>query len=116
MVVLLRDDAELMSWPLVGAGPGCPAQAAPDLSVVEHLARLQLVARRAGCSIRLRDASAALSELLDLAGLSDVVRDGAVSVVEMSREPEGGEEVGVEEGVERRDPGPRDLDHLDGPW
>jgi hypothetical protein len=45
----------------------------PQLSVVDALARLQLAARRAGCTIRLRDPSAELLELLDLVGLAGLV-------------------------------------------
>jgi hypothetical protein len=63
IVVLVRGGAEVAIWPLAGV-------TRPDLSVVEKLARLLLVARRLGCSIRLRDASSELVELLQLAGLA----------------------------------------------
>ena len=63
-VVLLRDGEELASWPLTCAGP-------PDLSVVDELARLQLAARRHGCSIWLRRACPELTALLALVGLSE---------------------------------------------
>jgi hypothetical protein len=69
-VVLVRGDAEMASWPL-------PAGRSPDLSVVDRLARLQVAARRAGCSVRLRDAPSQLRELIDLAGLSGIVTDAA---------------------------------------
>jgi len=69
-VVLARGDAEVACWPL-------PAGQNPDLSVVDQLARLQLAARRVGCSLRLRGASSQLRELIDLAGLSDIVTDAA---------------------------------------
>ena len=46
----------------------------PDLSVVDALARLQLMAERFGYSLRVRGASAELLELLELAGLRDVIR------------------------------------------
>jgi hypothetical protein len=65
-VVLLRGDAQVASWPLPGTG-------CSDLAVVDELARLQLAARRAGCSIRLCDACVELSELLHLLGLAEVV-------------------------------------------
>jgi ABC-type transporter Mla MlaB component len=42
----------------------------PDLALVDQLARLQLHARRLGCSIRLRGADAELVELLALVGLT----------------------------------------------
>ncbi len=66
MVVVVRGDAEVASWPLAGWGR-------PDLSVVDELARWQLTARRLGCSIRLRGACVELLELLELVGLGDVV-------------------------------------------
>jgi anti-anti-sigma regulatory factor len=43
------------------------------MGVVDQLARLQLEARRLGCSIRLRNVCTELMELLELAGLDDVV-------------------------------------------
>lgn len=64
MVVLVRGEAEVASWPL---------RSCPNLELVDHLARLQLTARRLGCSIRLVNAGAALSELLDLVGLTEVL-------------------------------------------
>ena len=54
----------------------------PDAGTIEALARLQLTARRLGCQVRLRDPSRELRELLDLFGLSDVLR------VEPGRQPE----------------------------
>jgi ABC-type transporter Mla MlaB component len=69
-VVLLRGDAEVGCWPL-------RAGRRPDLSVVDGLARLQLAARRAGYSIRLRGAPSQLRELIELAGLSGIVTDAA---------------------------------------
>jgi hypothetical protein len=88
VVVLARDGIELASWRLAGLR-------SPGLCVVDQLARLQVSARRHGCSIRLRDVSPELVELLDLVGLR----------VEVGGEPEGGEEVlGVEEVVVPDDP------------
>ena len=89
MVVLVRDDAEVASWPLAACGR-------LDLAVVDELARLQLTARRLGLSIRLRDACVELTELLDLVGLR----------VEVGGEPERREQVGVEEVVVADDPVP----------
>ena len=66
MVVLLCGGIAVTSWPLPGAGQ-------PDLGLVDGLARLQLAARRVGCSIELHHAAPALSELLALIGLADVV-------------------------------------------
>jgi ABC-type transporter Mla MlaB component len=44
-----------------------------DVVTVDALARLQLAARRHGCEIRLRAASARLCELVRLMGLEDVL-------------------------------------------
>ena len=46
---------------------------APDATSLEALARVQLVARRAGTPVGLRGAPAALLDLLALAGLAEVV-------------------------------------------
>ena len=46
----------------------------PDAAAIDALARLQLHARRLGAEIRLRHASRELQELLDFAGLGDVLR------------------------------------------
>jgi len=45
----------------------------PDCATVEGLARLQLTARRLGCTVRLRNASDELHGLLALSGLCGVV-------------------------------------------
>jgi ABC-type transporter Mla MlaB component len=47
----------------------------PDAVTVDALARLQLVARRHGCQVRLCHASNELLELLAFMGLRDVVPD-----------------------------------------
>ncbi len=47
----------------------------PDAVTVDALARLQLGARRHGCTVRLRHASAELRELVSFMGLSDVLPD-----------------------------------------
>jgi ABC-type transporter Mla MlaB component len=66
---------------LEGAGAGA-AIALCDVSgvqadavTVDALARLQLAARRHGCQVRLRHASAELRDLLGFLGLSDVLPD-----------------------------------------
>ena len=46
-----------------------------DAVTVDALARLQLAARRAGCQVRLRNASRELRELVAFMGLSDVLQD-----------------------------------------
>jgi hypothetical protein len=80
----------LASWWLTGSG-------APDLAVVESLARLVLVARRSGQGIRLDEVTPALGDLLDLAGLGG----------ELGRKTEGREQrPGFEEEAEGADPIP----------
>jgi ABC-type transporter Mla MlaB component len=64
------------------------ALAAPDVSTVDALARLQLTARRSGCRVRLRHPCGELQDLLDLMGLADVVPFGAGSPFEPGREIE----------------------------
>jgi anti-anti-sigma regulatory factor len=74
----------------------------PDAGVIDLIARLQLVARRAGCELRLSGASPELRELIGLSGL-----DPALLRVEARGQPEQGEEPsGVEEEGELRDPPP----------
>jgi hypothetical protein len=78
-----------------------------DLATVDDLARLQLIARRLGMTVRLRDASRELRELLDLAGLGDVVRCSDALSVEPRGQPEQREEPGrVEEEADPGDPIP----------
>ena len=69
-----------------------------DLALVDALASLQLAARRRGCQLQLRDAPEELCALLELVGLAGVLG------VEPRREPVGGEQLGVEEVVQPRDP------------
>ena len=88
-VVLLCDRAEVASWPLL-----CPDGV--HLAVVDELARLQLEARRQGCSIWLRRACPDLVELLQLGGLGDVLQ--------VVGQAEDGEQRGVEEAGVPDDP------------
>lgn len=74
-----------------------------DAVTVEALARLQLTARRRGSRLVLRGARPDLVSLLALAGLDDVVGVPATSV-QVRREAESGEEVGVEEIRDADDP------------
>jgi ABC-type transporter Mla MlaB component len=46
---------------------------APDAVTVDALARLQLGARRRGCTVRLRNATAELRELVSFMGLTEVL-------------------------------------------
>ena len=95
-MVLVRDGTDLASWPLARWGPA-------DMALADNLARLQLEARRVGCSIELRQPGPDVVELLDLVGLRNVVPDNG-SVVEVCGKPERGEERGVEEVVVPHDP------------
>ena len=63
-----------------------------DLGIVDALARLQLEARRSGYEVAVTNAPADLIELIELAGLSNVLG------VEPQRQPEQREQcLGVEE-------------------
>jgi hypothetical protein len=71
----------------------------PRLAAVDRLARRQLEGKRQGRVIRLRRVPPRFGELLDLAGLSEVLG------VEMGREAEQGEErLGLEEERHPGDP------------
>lgn len=98
-VVLCRGEIEVASWPL-------EQHDRVGLATVDQLARLQLVARRLGFTVRLRHAGVELSRLLDLAGLTAVVpvTGAARASGELCGQPEGGEELGVEEVVVTDDP------------
>jgi hypothetical protein len=73
----------------------------PKLATIDQLARLALAARRGGGRLHLRHANAAMMELIDLAGLAEVLP----LCVEVEREPEEGEQPGgVEEEGELTDP------------
>jgi hypothetical protein len=98
-VVVVSSDGTRWTMLLTGGGE-------PDMAVVGGLARLQLMACRAGDRMWLEDVSAALGELLDLAGLRR----------EVGGQAEGREEaVGVQERVNPGDAVAGDLKHLDGP-
>jgi ABC-type transporter Mla MlaB component len=54
----------------------CDVRSVPaDAVTVDALARLQLAARRTGCTIRLRHASPELRELVAFMGLNEVLPD-----------------------------------------
>ena len=91
VVVIVQGDFELVVGRLESAHL--------DLEIVDALARLQLAARRIGCSVVLREASIDLCGLIDLAGLSE-----SGLVVEPRREAEGREQFGVQEVVDAGDP------------
>jgi hypothetical protein len=95
-LVVVRDEVVVNSWSLAGAGP-------PDAATVDELARLYVVVRRLGYSVRLRDVSADLRRLLDLCGLSHLFGVGSLRV-EMVGEAECGEQLCIHEVVEPDDP------------
>ncbi len=98
----VREPCDVLRALLDGGGGGCRVVVCdvaglgpPGLAAVNLLARLQLLARRTGGRIRLRDPDPALCVLLDLVGLS----------FEVEGQPEQREEpLGVEEAVESGDP------------
>lgn len=53
----------------------------PTAANIDQIARLQLAARRSGCQLELRNANPCLLELIDFAGLAEVLR------VEVERQP-----------------------------
>lgn len=99
MVLLVRAGVEVARWPLADTGGA-------DLATVETLVRLQLAARRLGYRLTLLDPDPDWLDLIDLVGLADVLCGEAALNRQMSRQPEGGEEPGVEEVVVPDDPLP----------
>ena len=86
----------------------------PDCATVDALARLQLAAGRLGQRVLLFGAPPRLIELVQIAGLADVLPAVPRSGVEVGREAEEGEEaLGVEEERDPTDPVVRDLEDLD---
>lgn len=90
-------ETTLTTWRLTGV-TRC------DLGLIDALARLQLVARRRGWTIRLTHTDRELVELLELTGLADVIGDRqpplpSLSALEGEREAAGGEALGAEEVV-----------------
>jgi ABC-type transporter Mla MlaB component len=77
----------------------------PDAVAVDALARVALTARRLGSRIRLRHACGELEDLLDLAGLCDVVPLAEALRLEPREQPEEREQDrGVEEEADPDDP------------
>jgi len=71
---------------------------ASDAVAVDALARLQLLAGRVGCQVRLRQASADLLQLLAFMGLRDVVPELLAETRRQAEERE--EHLGVQEEAE----------------
>jgi len=72
-VVLLRRGVEVGAWPVE-----IPA----DLRALDVLGRMQLCARRVGCTFVLRDLPDDLRGLLDFCGLADVFEDPVGATLE----------------------------------
>jgi hypothetical protein len=109
-LVLLRACVEVGNWRLTTREP-------PDLSVVDALARLQLVARRVGCAVVVRDPPDDLRNLLRLIGLT-MLLDGPTegddadddAAEDADGDDDAAESVGPRPGVEvDRQPEPREL-------
>ncbi|HET9782351.1 MAG TPA: hypothetical protein VFR33_11305 [Candidatus Dormibacteraeota bacterium] len=58
------------------------ARMAPDMASVDRIARLRLCMRRHGCDLRLANVSEELRQVIDLAGLAEMLG------VEVQRQPE----------------------------
>lgn len=65
-IVLCVDGKPVATWALCGCG-------VPTLATVDALARLHLDARRLGWNVVVDDATTALVELLEMAGLTEVL-------------------------------------------
>ena len=97
VVVVVDGEREAVVGRIIG--PRC------DLALVEALARIKVEGQRRGCVIRLREVRPDLCELLGLVGLADLLLGpGPPGSVEVGREPEGREQLGIQEVVDRGDP------------
>ncbi len=74
----------------------------PDCDTVDTLARLQLAAHRSGVSLRLQGACRELCDLIELAGLSEVLPSSGVEPGGQSEEREPAR--GIQEEGDARDP------------
>ena len=101
-------------WPPVVIAYDVGDIIALDAPALDALARLQLAARRLGARIELHHASAAVVDLIALAGLTDVLVI-AESGVEMGRQVEQREQAGIDEGVLGPDGPVRDGEHVNRP-
>ena len=91
------------------------ALAEPDLGTIGDLARLELLARRLGGRVHLRNVPLRLRELIVLCGLGSALGldDGDDSRIEVRREAEQRKQpLGVQEEADPGDLPARDLDDL----
>jgi len=75
-----------------------------DETALDALARIQLAARRTGQSIRLRNASRPLVDLIALVGFGEVLPLVSQSGGDLERQAEQREQLGTDEEVDRGDP------------
>jgi hypothetical protein len=66
----------------------------PDAATIDGIARLHLAARRSGCQLELRNADPSLLELIDFAGLAEVLRVEVQRQSKQRKDPLGVEEKG----------------------
>ena len=95
-LVLVDDDGTAVEFANVRA-------ARADLALVDELARLQLAARRRGCTLWLRDPCRDLVALIELVGLGGVIAAAPELLLDDCRKPEGREQLGEEEVVDGGD-------------
>ena len=72
----------------------CARLHAPDAGTIHGIARLQLLARRRGVSLRLENASSSLIELIDFCGLARQLGVKTSRQTEKREQPGGVEEEG----------------------
>jgi ABC-type transporter Mla MlaB component len=78
----------------------CRIHGRTDLSVLDVLARVALIARRRHTSVRVASTNGELEGLLTLTGLASVVTVESAGDLEVAGKAEAGEEGGVEEVVD----------------
>jgi len=100
MVLLVVDDSPGLRPPRVACDVSKIVH--PDEQTLDTLARLQLTARRLGTSIRLYNARPLLADLIEIAGLRDVLVV-VPSGVEVNGQAEECEELWIDEEVLRGD-------------
>jgi len=82
----------------------------PDIASVEALVRLQLAARRSGCTVALRRVPVELRGLLDLLGLEEVFPDWGSGLEQLGQAEQREQPLRVQE---EADPGDRSVSDLE---
>ena len=70
--LLVRPDVDVVTCDVTGV--------APNLTAIDALARLQLTARRLGGRIRLRGTTPDIAQLIDFAGVDEVLPSGSAEL------------------------------------